>query len=166
MKQFVLAAAAILVPAAAFSEEAKPAAPEGAKVKGEGNYAMFDSLKWETPMGPEGPAFAFVEGDMKKKGPAAVFMKFPGGFDSGWHTHDGDYSAVAVKGTMTHQVQGGTEKTLTPGSYWTQPGKANHRNTCVQAGGACVIYATLPKGFSFNAMTPEGKPVPHEKAPK
>ena len=27
-----------------------------------------------------------------------MFMKFPAGFDSSWHTHDSDYSGVVVKG--------------------------------------------------------------------
>src|SRR5437870_4761984 len=56
-------------------------------------------LKWDHPWGPQGPEVAVVSGDAKK-GPASAFMKFPAGYDSGWHTHDGWYVSTVVKGTM------------------------------------------------------------------
>lgn len=137
------------------------AAPEMKKVKGEGNYQLADHIKWDMPYGPQGPAFATVHGDAKKKNaPTQMFMKFPAGFDSGWHTHDGEYQSVVVKGTMTHQVQGGEEHKLPHGSHWTNPAKLNHKNTCVADGGECIIFAVNPKGFSFTPKTAEGKDVP------
>jgi len=131
------------------------------KVKGEGEYHSAENLKWESPMGPQGPSFAFVQSDMKTKGkPVSFFMKFPAGFDSSWHTHDSDYTAVVVKGVITHQVQGGEEHKLTAGSYWTQGAKGNHTNKCLAEGGECTVFANAPKGFSFTPKTAEGKDVP------
>jgi len=100
---------------------------------------------------------------MKKKGAISVYMKFPAGGESGWHTHDGDYEAVVIKGTVTHQVQGGTEKALGAGSYWNQPAKVNHRNGCKADSGECILISFMPKGFSFHPKTPEGKAPPAEK---
>lgn len=117
-------------------------------------------LKWEQPMGPGGPSVAFVVGDPKSKGKAEFFLKFPGGFDSGWHTHDADYDAVVLKGTMTAQAQGeAAEVQLPTGSFFGEPGKKNHRNSCAK-GGECVIFCRSEKGFTFHPMTPEGKPAP------
>ena len=41
------------------------------------------------------------------KGPYAVMMKMPPGFDSGWHTHDFDYTGVVLAGTIENIEQGG-----------------------------------------------------------
>src|SRR4051812_11468505 len=76
-------------------------------------------LKWEQPFGPSGPKLAFVSGDMKK-GPCSFFFKFPAGFDSGWHTHDADYTAVVLAGTMQNVEQGAEAAShpLGVGSAW------------------------------------------------
>src|SRR3954471_9034144 len=88
-------------------------------------YTPASELKWEQPMGAQGPSVAVVNGD-PTKGPMAEYMKFPAGFDSGWHTHDDWYEATVVKGTMTAQGQGdATAKTLPTGSYFGEPGKKN-----------------------------------------
>ncbi|HEY2900158.1 MAG TPA: cupin domain-containing protein [Polyangia bacterium] len=121
-------------------------------------------LKWEQPMGPNSLSLAFVVGDAKSKGRTEFFLKFPGGFESGWHTHDGDYDATVVKGTMTAQAQGDAAETaLPPGSFFGEPAKKNHRNSCTKDG-ECIIFVRAEKGFSFHPMTPEGKPVPAPKA--
>lgn len=117
-------------------------------------------LKWSDVMGPGGPSVAFVVGDMKAKGPAEYFFKFPAGFESGWHTHDGAYDAVVVKGSMTAQDQGdAAEVELAVGSYFGEPAKKNHRNGCSKAG-ECMVFIRADKGFSFHPMTAEGKPMP------
>jgi quercetin dioxygenase-like cupin family protein len=177
MKKLAFAVAALAIAGTAFAgaPESKPAEKAAAasaasaagspsvaaKVKGEGEYRFADEIKWDMPYGPQGPAFATVMGDAKKKNsPTQMFMKFPAGFDSGWHTHDGEYTAVVVKGVITHQVQGGVEHKLGQGSLWTQPAKVNHVNKCLAEGGECIIYGNQPKGFSFTAKTAEGKDVP------
>lgn len=167
MKKLVFVAAFSIAATAYAGKKAAPAAaPAGSdmkvnKVKGEGEYNFAEQVKWDMPYGPQGPGFATVHGDAKKKNaPTQMLMKFPAGFDSGWHTHDGEYQSVVVKGTMIHQVQGGQEHKLPHGSHWTNGAKVNHRNACVAEGGECVIFAVLPKGFSFTPKTAEGKDVP------
>src|SRR5438128_415575 len=86
-----------------------------------------DTLKWEEPFGPGSIKTAKVSGD-PKKGPYNLFMKMPAGFDSGWHTHDAEYTAVVVAGTIENIEQGGEAdaKALPQGSSWTQGAKKNH----------------------------------------
>ena len=170
MKKLGLVVVAMLLATGAYAGAKKSKAADAKKsesakstVKGEGLLVPQDKLKWDAPYGPQGPQFATAEGD-QKKGPVSMFMKFPAGFDSGWHTHEGEYTAVVVQGHMTHQVQGGAEHKLAQGSYWTQPGKVNHKNVCLADGGECVIFGWMPKGFSFTPKTAEGKDVPQEKS--
>jgi quercetin dioxygenase-like cupin family protein len=130
----------------------------GAEAKGEIRVPA-DQLRWQ-PMGSTGASVAWVVGDDKAKGPVALFMKYPAGFDSGWHTHDGDYVATVVKGTMTAQSQGDAAETLLPvGSAFGEPAKRNHRNGCTKDG-ECIIFFRMEKGLTFHPMTPEGKPAP------
>ena len=82
----------------------------GADVKGVIRMPA-DQLKWQ-PMGSTGASVAWVVGDGTAKGPVVLFMKYPAGFDSGWHTHDGNYVATVVKGTMTAQGQGYTPQQM------------------------------------------------------
>jgi hypothetical protein len=125
-----------------------------------GPRVALTDLKWESPMGPDGPQFAFVSGDMKAKGPVSYYIKFTPGADAGWHTHDSTYEAVVVKGTMTAQAQGeAAEKLLPAGTYFGEPGKKNHRNACTKDG-ECILFIRTEKGVTFHPMTPEGKPAP------
>ena len=122
-------------------------------------------LKWEQPMGEQGPSIASPSGD-PKKGPIGFFMKFPAGFDSGWHTHDGYYLATVVKGTMTAQSMGEKEaKELPVGSFFSEPAKKAHKNTCKE-GSECIIYIWQEKGFSFHPTDENGKPVKADAAKK
>lgn len=124
-----------------------------------------DELKWESPNGEQGPQVANASGDAKK-GPNAVFMKFPAGFDSGWHTHNGWYTATVVKGTVTAQAQGeAAPKELPVGSFFAEPAKKNHRNTCTKDG-ECIVFGYQEKGNTFNPMDEAGKPVKPDAAKK
>jgi quercetin dioxygenase-like cupin family protein len=148
MKKLILIAASLTAATAAFAA-AKPSPRVPAA-----------DLKWEQPMGAGGPSVAFVVGDAKAKGPTEYFFKFPAGFESGWHTHDGTYGATVLKGTITAQAQGeAAEVQLPVGSYFGEPGKKNHRNSCTKES-ECLIYVHSDKGFTFHPMTPEGKPAP------
>jgi hypothetical protein len=129
-----------------------------------------DDLKWAPLMetNPNGPMVAFVDGDPKSKGQVQFFLKFPVGFDSGWHTHDGNYTAVVVKGKKTHQGQGDAAETVQPvGSWWARAGKENHRDGCAKdSPSECVIYVQSEKGFSFHPMTADGSPAKAEAPAK
>src|SRR5262245_10081859 len=105
-------------------------------------------LAWAQLFGPKGPSFAFVVGKYGDKNPATFFAKLTAGGDSGWHTHDEDYSAVVIQGTFTEQQDGEAAETQLPvGSYFTQPGKKVHRNGCLK-GTDCIVYVHFDKGAS------------------
>ena len=109
----------------------------------------------------KGPWVAGVQGDSQKEA-FTSFLKLGAGGDSGWHTHNNDYSGVVVEGTITHQDQGGKEVKLNAGQAWTSTGGVNHRNTCVGKKD-CVLFIAVRGPFSFTPMTAEGKPM--EMAP-
>src|SRR5260221_14634178 len=48
---------------------------------------------------PGGPTESFIIGSKEAKhGPTAFFIKFKGGFDSGWHIHESEYTGVVLTG--------------------------------------------------------------------
>jgi len=115
-------------------------------------------LKW-TPLMPgndAGPQVAFVKGD-PKKGPVAMFMKFPKGFNSGVHTHSSDYEASVIEGSPIHGAEGEEDaKAMGPGSFFAQPGKVAHFDKCDSDGG-CMIFVRFDGKFDFQ---PVNKPAP------
>jgi quercetin dioxygenase-like cupin family protein len=116
-------------------------------------------LSWVQPYGPKGPAFGFVEGQFNDKKPASLFIKMAAGGDSGWHFHDETYSAVVIQGSFSEQQAGEkAEVALPAGSYFTQPGKAVHRNGCAK-GTDCVVYIHFDAGANSVPTTREGKVV-------
>jgi hypothetical protein len=122
-----------------------------------------EGLKWEEPMGPGSIKLAKISGD-EKKGPFNAFLKMPAGHESGWHTHDADYTGVVLSGTIENVEQGGEAdaKPLAAGSAWTQPGKRNHSTKCTGPS-ECLIFLGIKGGFTFHPMTAEGKPAPAPK---
>ena len=125
-----------------------------------------DSLVWTEPFGPGSIKVAKVSGD-EKKGPYFVIMKMPPGFDSGWHTHDFEYTGVVLAGTLENIEQGGeaASKPIPAGSSWTQMGKVNHMTKCTAAT-ECMSYLAIKGGFTFTPKMPDGKPMPKETAKK
>jgi hypothetical protein len=116
-------------------------------------------LTWAQPFGPKGPSFAFVSGKYGDKHPASFFAKLTAGGDSGWHTHDEEYSAVVIQGTFSEQQQGDAAEVQLPvGSYFTQPGKIVHRNGCIGTVD-CIVYVHFDRGANSTPTTREGKPV-------
>ncbi|MGE6758340.1 DUF4437 domain-containing protein [Corallococcus interemptor] len=107
----------------------------------------YDKLSW-TEMMPGGPSVHVLWGDMKK-GPYALLMKFPAGFDSGPHTHSASYHGVLVKGRMTNTSEGAAAAgAVEAGSTWDQPGKVVHRNQC-SPDAECVMLIAQDKPFDF-----------------
>ena len=121
-------------------------------------------LKWEE-FYPGGPVESFVIGAKDAKhGPTAFFIKFKGGFDSGWHVHESDYSAVVLVGTMLETSKGApAPKPLGPGSYYMQPTTV-HRTQCLGPG-ECLAYIFEEGRFSFTPTTEDGKPLPPQGKP-
>jgi beta-alanine degradation protein BauB len=116
-------------------------------------------LKWE-PFYPGGPEEAFILGSKgAAKGPTAFFIKFKGGFDSGWHVHASAYTGVILSGTiMETDKAADPPKPLSAGSYYLQP-KTVHRTQCV-AGADCLVYIYEDGPFSFVPTDEAGKPLP------
>lgn len=116
-------------------------------------------VTWVKPFGPQGPSFGFVVGKFGDKQPASFFVKFAAGGDSGWHTHDEDYSAVVIDGTFTEQQSSDkAEIQLPPGTFFTQPSKIVHRNGCLK-GKDCLVFVHFDKGAQSTPTTREGKAV-------
>ena len=121
-------------------------------------------LKWEE-FYPGGPVESFVVGAKDAKhGPTAFFIKFKGGFDSGSHVHESEYSAVVLAGTMLETSKGApAAKPLGPGSYYSQPTTV-HRTQCLGTA-ECLAYIFEEGRFSFTRTTEDGKPLPAQKPP-
>lgn len=113
-------------------------------------------IKWIPMPGvpPElGLKIAPLWGDMQK-GPYGFLLKLPAGYPGVLHTHSGDYHGIDISGTSTCAQEGQTDaKPLPPGSYWFQPGKAKHQNSCA-AGADCVLYIHGATGFDSQVVAP------------
>ena len=174
MKKLALVAAALSIAATAYAgDKAAPtgdkAAAPAASPAAAAEMKMHDGVvnpskaKWMSIGDPKnGPWVTPVQGDSTKEAFTA-YLKMKGGGDSGWHTHDADYSAVVVEGTATHQDQGGKEHKLTAGQAWTSKGGVNHRNTCVGKKD-CVLFLSVRGPFNFVPKTADGKDLPAQPA--
>ena len=122
-------------------------------------------MKWEEFF-PGGPLEAFMVGSKEAKhGPTAFFIKFKGGFDSGWHVHESAYTGVVLAGTLLETSKGSdAPKPLGSGSYYSQPAVV-HKTQCVGAAD-CMLYIYEEGKFSFTPTTEDGKPLPPAAAPK
>lgn len=141
----------------------KAQAKEGGVPSGKFVQLPASELKFE-PFYPGGPTESFIVGSKEAKhGPTAFFIKFKGGFDSGWHVHESEYTAVILTGTMLETSKGSEPpKPLGPGSYYRQP-TVVHRTQC--AGTAdCLVYIFEEGRFSFTPTTEDGKPLPPQAA--
>ena len=123
-----------------------------------------EEMKWEE-FYPGGPVESFIIGSKEAKhGPTAFFIKFKGGFDSGWHVHDSEYTGVVLTGTMLETSKGSeAPKQLGPGSYYRQP-TVVHRTQCTGTG-ECLLYIFEEGRFSFTPTTEDGKPLPAKGPP-
>jgi hypothetical protein len=141
------------------SARAKTAAAPGAFVQ-----TPSAELKWEE-FYPGGPVESFVVGSKEaKRGPTGFFIKFKGGFDSGWHVHESEYEAVVLTGTMLETSKGApAAKPLGAGSYYRQP-TVVHRTQCVGPG-ECLAYIHEGGRFSFTPTSEDGKPLPAQGKP-
>jgi hypothetical protein len=132
-----------------------------AKPPGGGQFVQLPAgdLKWEE-FYPGGPVESFIVGSKEAKhGPTAFFIKFKGGFDSGWHVHESEYTAVVLRGTMLETSKGAEPpKELGPGSYYRQPTTV-HRTQCLGTA-ECLAYIFEEGRFSFTPTTEDGKPLP------
>ena len=91
------------------------------------------------PGQPAGPSIAVLHGD-PETGPSSILIKMPKGAGP-LHTHTADYDLVVLEGRMRHWGRGQKEADtpeLGPGSYWHQPGREAHGDSCLTD--VCVMY--------------------------
>jgi anti-sigma factor ChrR (cupin superfamily) len=102
------------------------------------------------PAEPDGPERVVLAGDASS-GPVRALMRFPVGYDSGIHTHPGDYDAAVVTGLALHgpAVDGLIE--LPPGSWWAQPAAQPHVHVCGQPDGACTLIIAMDGPLEMRA---------------
>ena len=126
--------------------------------KGTGKEAKFiakDEVKF---VDKGGPKLGALTGD-PDKGQYIGLMQLPGGFTSPLHTHSGDYEAIQIEGTSSHWLKGedgSKAKKMTPGSYWSMPGKLEHVSQC-EKGKDCLLLVMQKTKFDFQAAK-EDKP--------
>lgn len=111
-------------------------------------FVANEEVKWDDLGG--GPKLGLLTGDLGK-GPYGALMRLPAGFTWPMHSHTGAYEAVEISGTSSHWLEGedGTKaKKMTPGSYWTIAGKAEHVSACA-AGADCVFFVWQKTKFDF-----------------
>jgi quercetin dioxygenase-like cupin family protein len=123
-------------------------------------------IKWEA-MGPNMPLqMAKLWGDRDKGPEYGMLLKFPGGADSGMHSHTGDYHAISIQGTWVHTVEGeaGPAKELPAGSYVFQPGKQMHSDVC-KGKTDCIIFVHQHAKGDFIPSKTAAKPADKAAAP-
>jgi hypothetical protein len=120
-------------------------------------FIAAEEVKWDDLSGLK---VGTLVGDYKK-GPYGALLRIPAGYTSPLHAHTGAYEAVEISGTSSHWMRGedGTKaKKMTPGSYWTIPGKTEHVSSCA-TGTDCVMY--IWQKVKFDALpAKDAAPVP------
>lgn len=115
-----------------------------------------ENLKFEAR--PDGSSLAILSGD-PATGPSEVLLKFKRG-SIPMHWHPSGYYAVVLQGTVKHWAEGEQEATsplLRPGSYWFQPPRLVHTDSCVDASGECMIFAHNFGKWGLTASGPAKK---------
>ncbi|MCH9672712.1 MAG: DUF4437 domain-containing protein [Gammaproteobacteria bacterium] len=81
------------------------------------------------------------------------FGKFPGQFETPFHTHTGAYHGIVIRGQMTNPfANGGSAKVMGPGSYWFVPANAAHQTACVSIE-PCEFYFYADSAFDFTPVS-------------
>jgi hypothetical protein len=119
------------------------------KTTAQPKFIAAEEVKWDDVGGAK---LGNLTGDYKK-GAYGALLKMPAGFTSPMHSHTGAYEAIEIQGTSSHWLKGedGTKaKKMTPGSYWSMPGKSDHVSACA-VGQDCIFYVWQKTKFDFVA---------------
>lgn len=113
------------------------------------SLTSYEDLKF-SPLGEGSPVeVALLWGD-PAKGPAAVMIRFPEGYQEPWHSHASTYHAVLVKGEFTTRSKdnGATTGVVGPGAYLVQPGGKVHSEVNAGKGElVALVYFDGPVDF-------------------
>ena len=101
----------------------------------------FDEVTFKPviPSRPDGPQMGVLRGN-PEVGPSDMLLKMPKGTGV-MHTHTADYHLTIISGEMKHWDPSVTEaqvRLLGPGSYWFQPGREPHADSCLSD--ECVMF--------------------------
>lgn len=99
-----------------------------------------------------GLQMAFLWGEPKDGERNGTFLKLPAG-GKGILSATGDWlRAVTIKGTVTHQQIGASDKaTLAPGSYFGAPKDVTHQLSCGSSS-ECLFYITAKGKVAFSTQ--------------
>jgi quercetin dioxygenase-like cupin family protein len=98
----------------------------------------YSKVPW-TPAAPSSPLETSTIWGNPSEGAHGMYLKLPGGFEAGLHSHTADYHGVLVSGEWEHWDAGQSSPTkLSKGSYVMQPGAAPHGDRCASRE-SCVI---------------------------
>jgi quercetin dioxygenase-like cupin family protein len=98
-------------------------------------FTPFDAKK------PEAGGYAVLSGN-PNEGASQMLYRYPRG-EYPLHAHSADYQAVVIKGQAKHWAEGKSSAdaaTLGPGSYWSQPSKQRHGDSCLSD--ECLLFIT------------------------
>jgi quercetin dioxygenase-like cupin family protein len=98
-------------------------------------FTPFDAKK------PEAGGYAVLSGD-PNEGASQMLFRYPRG-EFPVHTHSADYQAVVIKGQAKHWAEGKSSAeaaSLGPGSYWSQPARQKHGDSCLSE--ECLLFIT------------------------
>lgn len=93
-------------------------------------------IKWVPGSRPD-ISSAPLWGD-RAKGPSGRFSRYDGGVHLALHYHTNELRGLIMSGTWIIHVAGSAAKELPAGSYFSVPGKTQHRDTCKT--GPCILY--------------------------
>ena len=128
-------------------------APALAKGKSKLKIIPYSDVAWKDVQGTPLKT-ADLWGD-QNKGAHGRYLKLPGGFEAGMHSHAASYHGVLISGTWLHWEEG-TPVELAPGSYVMQPGKKDH-NDKSKEGADCVVLLISDKKADYIPAKPAKK---------
>lgn len=120
----------------------KPAAKAAWKI-----WAAPD-IKFVDVEGMKGAQAAALWGD-RTKGAHGTLIKWPPGFDAGWHKHSHPVRVVVTQGTLTIEPEGQPARDLGAGSYLYDPANSRHKTSCKAGGAECVFLVEQNAAFDF-----------------
>ena len=126
MKRVLLLSLTVLIGLILVSPVNAPAQKK--KMKQERVLWAGEDIKWDSLKGspPGSGVMGAVLWGSLEKGPFGALIKFPPGFTMPLHYHSSGFKAVVIKGAYIYAPEGGEEKRLGPGSYFSYPALDRH----------------------------------------
>ena len=106
-----------------------------------------EDIKWDSLKGspPGSGVMGAVLWGSLEKGPFGAFVKFPPGYKMPLHYHSSAFKAVVIKGAYIYTPEGGEEKRLGPGSYFSYPAKDRHMTSSAEDSESIIFVESSGK---------------------